>query len=257
MSDWQAQHSGASAALAGLDMSMPGDVRFNTWNSYWGANLTAMMLNGTLPEWRLDDAATRIMAGFYYVGRDKQNRNVNFHSNSKDTFGYSHFYAKDGYGLINQHVDVRADHRFHIRESAAKSTILLKNTNNALPLTGKEKFTGVFGEDADNSPYGPNGCGGRGCDNGTLAIGGGSGTVDFSYLVAPFTAIQNEVLSVSGHPVLSVTNNWATGPINTVARQATVSIVFVDADAGGKWKLCCSRHFFANRLVCRGPHRSR
>ena len=104
----------------------------------------------------------------------------------------------------------------------------------------------MFGEDADNSPYGPNGCGGRGCDNGTLAIGGGSGTVDFSYLVAPFTAIQNEVLSVSGNPVLSVTNNWATGPIQTVARQATVSIVFVDAASGGKYMVLIWGQTLAN-----------
>ncbi|WP_305782232.1 glycoside hydrolase family 3 N-terminal domain-containing protein, partial [Acidisoma sp. S159] len=61
MSDWQAQGSGVSAALAGLDMSMPGDTAFNTGVSYWGANLTLAVLNGTVPEWRLDDMATRIM----------------------------------------------------------------------------------------------------------------------------------------------------------------------------------------------------
>lgn len=30
MSDWQAQHSGVSDALAGLDMTMPGDTLFLT-----------------------------------------------------------------------------------------------------------------------------------------------------------------------------------------------------------------------------------
>lgn len=34
MSDWQAQHSGVSTALAGLDMSMPGDTEFNSGYSF-------------------------------------------------------------------------------------------------------------------------------------------------------------------------------------------------------------------------------
>jgi beta-glucosidase len=35
MSDWSAQHSGVSSALAGLDMTMPGDVGFDSATSYW------------------------------------------------------------------------------------------------------------------------------------------------------------------------------------------------------------------------------
>lgn len=35
MSDWSAQHSGVSSALAGLDMTMPGDVQFDSSTSYW------------------------------------------------------------------------------------------------------------------------------------------------------------------------------------------------------------------------------
>ena len=35
MSDWQAQHSGVSNALAGMDMAMPGDTLFLTGASYW------------------------------------------------------------------------------------------------------------------------------------------------------------------------------------------------------------------------------
>lgn len=37
MSDWQAQHGGVSDALAGLDMTMPGDTLFNTGVSFWGS----------------------------------------------------------------------------------------------------------------------------------------------------------------------------------------------------------------------------
>ena len=46
---------------------MPGDQTFDSGNSYWGANLTIAVLNGTVPQWRLDDMAVRIMAGYYYV----------------------------------------------------------------------------------------------------------------------------------------------------------------------------------------------
>jgi beta-glucosidase len=151
---------------------MPGDTVFSTGRSYWGANLTLAVINGTVPEWRIDDMATRIMAAYYFVGRDTKSVPTNFNSWTKDTFGYQHPAAKLGYAQVNYHVDVRAEHFRNIRDHAAKSTVLLKN-NGALPLTGKEKFTAVFGEDADTSAYGPNGCADRGCDNGTLAMGWG------------------------------------------------------------------------------------
>jgi len=69
--------------------------------------------------------------------------------------------------------NVQGDHGDHIRAAAAAGTVLLKNTNGALPLTGKEMLTGVFGEDAGDNTLGPNGCADRGCDNGTLAMGWG------------------------------------------------------------------------------------
>lgn len=56
MSDWQAQHAGVSTALAGLDMTMPGDTVFNSGYSFWGANLTLAVLNGTVPQYRIDDS---------------------------------------------------------------------------------------------------------------------------------------------------------------------------------------------------------
>ena len=69
MSDWLAQHSGVSSALAGLDMTMPGDTLFDSGLSYWGTNLTIAVLNGTVPQFRIDDMATRIIAAWYLVGR--------------------------------------------------------------------------------------------------------------------------------------------------------------------------------------------
>jgi beta-glucosidase len=107
----------------------------------------------------------------------------------------------------------------------------LKNENGALPLTGKEKFTAVFGDDSTENPYGPNGCPDHGCNNGTLAMGWGSGTAYFPYLVTPLEAIKSEVVSKGG-VVQSVVDNWAYSQITALARQSSVSVVFVNADSG-------------------------
>ena len=231
MSDWSAQHSGVGSALAGLDMTMPGDVGFDSDTSYWGPNLTAAVLNGTIPQHRLDDMATRIMAAWYYVGRDKTQVPINFDSWTLETYGPQHFYANEQVRLVNEHVDVRGEHGDLIRQIGSASTVLLKNVNNALPLTGNEKFTAVFGSDAGDNPLGPNGCSDRGCDLGTLALGWGSGTANLPYLVTPETAIQNEVVRKDG-VFQSITNNYAASQIKSLATAATVAIVFVNADAG-------------------------
>jgi beta-glucosidase len=231
MSDWSAQHAGVASTLAGLDMTMPGDTGFDTGLSFWGTNLTISILNGTVPQWRLDDMVTRIMAGYYYVGRDKTAVPVNFNSWSLDTYGYQHAYAGAGYGLINQHVDVRGAHGAAIRQAAARSTVLLKNVDGILPLTGREKFTAVFGDDATENPYGPNGCSDHGCDNGTLAMGWGSGTSFFPYLVTPLEAIKSEVVGKGG-VIQSVVDNYAYTQIQALANQASVALVFANADSG-------------------------
>lgn len=230
LSDWDAQHSGVSSTQAGLDMTMPGDTDFGSGFSFWGTNLTISILNGTIPQWRLDDAATRIMAAYYFVGRDQVNITTNFNSWSRDTYNYRNYAGKADYELVNQHIDVRGEHFRAIRSSAAKSTVLLKN-NGVLPLSGNEKWTAVFGDDAGENAYGPNGCGDRGCDNGTLAMGWGSGTADFPYLVTPLEAIKREV-GDKGGILTSVTDNWAYTQIQAMAVQASVSIVFVNADSG-------------------------
>lgn len=231
MSDWSAQHSGVASSLAGLDMSMPGDTGFNTGQSFWGGNLTASVINGTLPAWRLQDMATRIMAAYYYVDRDTRQILINFQSWTRDLFGYEHAYANVSYGQVNFEVNVRANHGQLIRDHAAKSTVLLKNKNAALPLTGKEKLTAVFGDDAGDNPKGPNGCPDRGCNSGTLAMGWGSGTANFPYLISPLTAIQNELL-LHDSQIQFVINGSDVASVNALAPLASVALVFVNADSG-------------------------
>lgn len=231
VTDWSAQHSGVSSALAGLDIAMPGDTALGSGDAFWGPNLTLAVVNGSIPEWRIDDMATRLMAAFYYVGRDKLQRPANFNSWSKDTYGWTNALAGKNWGPINQHVDVRRDNTAFIREAAARSVVLLKN-DAALPLSGGERFTAVFGSDADSSRYGPNACDDRGCDEGTLAMGWGSGTADFPFLISPLTAIQNEVVGKNGGLIQSVTDDYAYEQITALASRASHCLTFVNSNAG-------------------------
>ena len=220
MTDWQAHHSGVESSLAGLDMSMPGDVTFTDGMSYFGTNLTVGVLNGTVPEWRVDDMAVRIMSAFYKVGRDRQRSPPNFSSWTTDENSYAHFATQEGWKQVNKFVDVQRDHYEVIRKVGEASTVLLKNKG-ALPLTGDEGTVGILGEDAGSNPWGVNGCDDRGCDNGTLAMAWGSGTAEFPYIVTPEQAIQNEVLKGEHkHPVFAVTDNWALDQMAKVASQS-------------------------------------
>ncbi|KKY13929.1 putative beta-glucosidase 1 precursor [Phaeomoniella chlamydospora] len=234
MSDWAATHGGVSDILAGLDMTMPGDTAFNSGLTFFGTNLTVAILNGTLPQYRLDDMVTRIMAAFYYVGRDTHQVPINFDSWTLDTYAPIHYFVDSPIGLVNEHVDVRGDHAGIIREIGRASTVLLKNTNGALPLKGTERQVGIFGEDAGSNAYGANGCSDRGCDNGTLAMGWGSGTANYPYLVTPEQAIQNYVLTHTNGTTSSITDNYAyeSYRIPQLATQAEVALVFVNSDSG-------------------------
>lgn len=220
------------------DMTMPGDSdSYNSADSFFGTNLTIAVLNGTVPAWRIDDMAMRIMAGFFYVDMDIERDPINFSSWTTDTYGYEHFYTSEGpITQVNYHVDSRGEHGALIRKLGAGSTVLLKNVNNTLPLVaGKDHLTAVFGNDAGPNTAGPNSCSDRGCDNGTLGMAWGSGSTNFPYLVTPDSAIQTAVLTAGGS-YESVLDNYANSSITTLARRADVSIVFANSDAG-EWYL--------------------
>lgn len=62
-----------AAANAGLSMSMPGQIACCSQDfqgSYWGPNLTLAVNNGSVNASRLEDMATRILAGWYLLGQD-------------------------------------------------------------------------------------------------------------------------------------------------------------------------------------------
>ena len=55
MSDWGAQHSGVATALSGMDMAMP------SGDGLWGKQLIEAVKNGSVPESRVTDMATRYL----------------------------------------------------------------------------------------------------------------------------------------------------------------------------------------------------
>lgn len=62
VSDWGAQHTGYAGALAGLDMAMP-DA-----GAFWGDRLVESVKNGSVPESRLSDMATRYVSCMLQLG---------------------------------------------------------------------------------------------------------------------------------------------------------------------------------------------
>ncbi|PWY75478.1 beta-glucosidase [Aspergillus heteromorphus CBS 117.55] len=210
VSDWYAQHTGIAGAEAGLDMVMPD-------STYWdNGTLSLAVQNGSLSSTRLDDMATRIVTAWYKYAE----------------------LENPGFGmpvsLLAPHelVDARdPDSKPAILQEAVEGHVLVKNTNNALPLQGP-KLLSLFGYDAiaaarntmddlsfslwsmalDNTLSYPNGTAvvpseldeiflsssspynsGPGVAlNGTMISGGGSGSSTPSYIDAPFDAFQRQ-----------------------------------------------------------------
>ncbi|RJE26157.1 hypothetical protein PHISCL_01507 [Aspergillus sclerotialis] len=233
-SDDGSQFSGVASALGGMDVTGPGETSPNgisgLGESYWGPNLTLAVLNGSVPEWRLDDMVTRVMASYYYLGQDKDYPELNFASGNFDTYGYEYPEAELGWRKINLHLDVRDNHAETIRKVGSNSAVLLKNSKNTLPLK-KPKQIAVIGEDAGPNKYGPNGCSDRACNEGTMAMGWGSGSTNFPYLVDPLSAIQQRALK-DRTVVQYVLDNWAKDQIGDVSWQAEVCLTFVSAISG-------------------------
>jgi len=117
MSDWEGTHSTVKAALAGLDMEQPGD-------KYFGPALKQAVLDGTVPESRVDDMVHRIVRSMF----------IN--------------------GVIDNPPVRRVTDPFKGRDDAQKieeeSLVLLKNEGGILPLAAaKAQSIVVIGGSAD------------------------------------------------------------------------------------------------------------
>ncbi|KAF8958580.1 glycoside hydrolase family 3 protein [Flammula alnicola] len=218
MSDWSAQHSTISANR-GLDMSMPGDITFNSGTSYFGANLTAFVENGTIPEGRVDDMATRVLASWYLMRQDSPSfPSVNFDAFNPDS------------DQTNMHIDVQDNHYQLVRTLGAASAVLLKNEG-ALPLGKKDRSIVLIGSGAGPGKAGPNEFADQGGTDGVLAMGWGSGTANFTYLVTPLDAIQSKARQFRTS-VSWLFDDFDLPRAGNMARKRNAALVFLSADSG-------------------------
>ncbi|KAB5528036.1 beta-glucosidase [Coniochaeta sp. 2T2.1] len=194
VSDWGAQHAGVATAQAGLDMTMP------SGSTFWGGNLSLAVNNGSVPEARLDDMATRIIASWYQFGQDKT-------------------FTNPGVGvpktLTQPHaaiVSTNSSYKKTLFDGAVEGHVLVKNQKGALPLKSP-KLISLFGYSAkapdhfDVSSGGWNNGGSslapqdtitsngttihsQIMSNGTLISGGGSGANEPAYISSPFEALS-------------------------------------------------------------------
>ncbi|EFY98463.1 beta glucosidase (glycoside hydrolase family 3) [Metarhizium robertsii] len=202
MSDWGAQHAGVATALAGMDMVMP------SGDGFWGDHLVKAVKNGSVPESRVTDMATRILTTWYQFGQDA-------------------IFDKPGIGMP---LDVRQPHetiegRDHndrpvLLDGAIEGHVLVKNTKNTLPLKSPRMLSlfGYSARSADSLSPGPGDLlinlwrfgltsvsiddvlssqlGGQQARypniavNGTIMGGGGSGAGTPAVFVAPYDAIS-------------------------------------------------------------------
>ncbi|KAH7236732.1 glycosyl hydrolase family 3 N terminal domain-containing protein [Fusarium redolens] len=227
MTDWLSQITGVQSAIAGMDMSMPGDPIIPLFGrSLWMYELTRSALNGSVPMSRLNDMATRIVATWYQFEQDKDFPSVNFDTNTYDRVGplYPAAWPNSPSGVVNQYVQVQDDHDEIARQIAQDAITLLKNDDKLLPLSTKSPLK-VFGTGAQTNPDGANACVDRSCNKGTLGQGWGSGTVDYMYLDDPIGAIKKE----AGDVTFYNTDKFPSVPSPS---GDDVAIVFVTSDSG-------------------------
>lgn len=242
-SDWLAQRSGVASALAGLDISMPGDgLAWIDGKSLWGKQLTLAVLNGSVPVSRLNDMVTRVVAAWYQLGQDAwEDHRPNFSSWTDDEYGYMHAGSstKQKKVVVNKFVETEDDESREIaRRVAAEGVVLLKNDDAILPLspslkqlgTRNRKQVAIIGEDAGPGK-GPNHCEDRGCNQGTLAVGWGSGATEFTYLIDPLSAL-NTSFDLSAVDITSSLSNKLSGSLKKTLADQDLCIVFGNADSG-------------------------
>ncbi|KAI9644916.1 hypothetical protein NHQ30_006950 [Ciborinia camelliae] len=187
--DVNGQSGAINSANAGLDYGSS-----SIWNN---ATITAGLSNGTLSQARFDDMAIRNVIGYF---------NANLDNGKQPSYVSSSTYR-----------DVRAKHSAIVRQNGAGSLVLLKNTNNALPLS-KPLSMAIFGSHAGPVMAGPNYQ--FTVDetdmtyDGHLAGGAGSGQISFPYLITPQHALTDQA-RIDGTMIRWILNNTYTDTVSS------------------------------------------
>jgi beta-glucosidase len=190
MSDWGGKHDTVKSANAGMDQ----DMNLTAETTFASELKTAVETTHTVPQSRLDDMAYRILYTMFRVG----------------LFDYP-TPAQPGAAASNTQTPESLD---VARDTSEAGTVLLKNQNGLLPLTGTMKRIALIGDAA-----GPNGAS-------LVYNGGGSGHIpEVGYksepgeLVSPLTAMQQRALFA---------NDTVTYTEGTVIQDAVVAATAAD-----------------------------
>ncbi|KAM0668349.1 hypothetical protein ACQRIU_001911 [Beauveria bassiana] len=194
VSDWDAQHTGHAGALAGLDMAMPSP------GSFWGDKLVESVKNGSVPESRINDMATRILTSWYQLKQDKG-------------------FQKPGFGMPK---DITKPHEIvDPRDPAAKPVlfdgaieghVLVKNTKHTLPLA-KPQLISVFGYSAKTPDFFAPGGG-----DGLLRWQLGAETIDANKAISAALGNSKDASAIGINGTLfSGCGSGATTPANAIS----------------------------------------
>jgi len=125
MSDWGATRSGVESALGGLDIDMP------RGGNYFGYALLAAVQNESVSEARVNDMITRVMAPYYLLGQDQ------------------------GCPSLDLDRDATGNNYITNRQVSSAGMILLKNTDNVLPINvNNDTYLYIYGAAAGQSNHG-------------------------------------------------------------------------------------------------------
>jgi len=196
MSDWGANHSTVASADAGLDMEMPGGVGTDT--EYYGPSLQTAVEDGQVSMSTLNEMVSRILYTMFRIGV------------------FDHVPAEGAVAAATPASD--ASSIAMATKVAEQGTVLLKNSDGVLPLTGSGKTIAVIGPAANEA-------------GATLAEQGyGSGHVpEFSYqpgVVSPLQAITTRAAQAGD--VVTYADGDATADAVAAAKAADVAVVFIN-----------------------------
>ncbi|UJR19007.1 hypothetical protein I4U23_022137 [Adineta vaga] len=138
-------------------------------DGYMGDTLVSFVQNRSIPESRIDDMVTRIIAPYYLIRQDQNYPTVDLDRNA----------IENNY-IIN-------------REASRAGMILLKNVNNALPLNSSvDTNIYIYGQAAGQTTCGLEQTAWNKDFGSALYQGGGSSFVRPAYAIDPLTALMQK-----------------------------------------------------------------